>query len=551
MNSNNFRDKPAKSQAVLPVTLPLIWPDPRYHACQARYEQMPPSQRFFAEVDLISGVIVGAADETVRWIEELRSVKAKRRICLVLLLCPAGPTRARHLKEILALSSDHGSKNPCIEVRVLPMENRVTTDCEVTVIPPTVMQAYNSQTERTVISVGSVGDTGHDQMLIGSLNLVFQPDDAMRDAWRRWFEYLFQSSTPLRPETTEIPHLVPAKGDPEAARLWQEFKSTCAVDAADGRSTPKVDLETGEVTQDANGEMVVPWDDGQTALDSLAQVFQQVYANGWLVTVDESTRIKPLTIPVKATLLGLQSELKIGALKQKQSFTLHILDETFDKAIEKYRKVTDLMETLTYPLSQGNRWMPDAAKELLERELEVRNKHAKKTLTNALGGKCIKEFVVSRRSSIQRDLDEMYRQLGQGDKVPDDKFEIVLKDVQMKLTTTLDKRITPRVVYNRIGTPDLRTNAPVENWNQLLQLLLRSARMLRKVLTDSHFSRRFSHLSFSKDEFQYALDVFGDGLVANPSFNRARHDLERIEQIENSDLDAKEKCGRLWELIKQ
>jgi cell division protein FtsI/penicillin-binding protein 2 len=74
----------------------------------------------------------------------------------------------------------------------------------------------------------------------------------------------------------------------------------------------------------------------------------------------------------------LAESSNVGAVKQKQSFTLQVLDDEVNKAIEKCRKVTDLMELLTYQLSQGNRWIPGAAKGLLDRELQSRTSRGRR-----------------------------------------------------------------------------------------------------------------------------------------------------------------------------
>jgi hypothetical protein len=256
-------------------------------------------------------------------------------------------------------------------------------DFELTILPLTVVQAHNTTTGRTVMSIGSIGDAGCDQVLLGSFNVVLHPDDATRAAWRRWFQYVLRSAAPLTEDTLQIPNLVPARGDPEAARLWEAFELACRGDRG---GSVTVDPKTGEVKTDADGQEVVPWDGGKTELNPMARDFQYIYASGWLVTVDEATRIKPLRIPVKATLLGQQAERTVGALTQKQSFTLQVLDDAVDKAIEKCRKVTDVIKLLTYPLSQGNRWLPEAAKNLLEKELESRNQQVQKLLGEALGG---------------------------------------------------------------------------------------------------------------------------------------------------------------------
>jgi hypothetical protein len=86
----------------------------------------------------------------------------------------------------------------------------------------------------------------------------------------------------------------------------------------------------------------------------------------------------------------------------------------------------------------------------------------------------------------------MYRQLGQGDTLPDELLNMVLTEVKTRLTAALDQRITPKAAYNRVGAPDLTVTAPDENWNQPLSLLERSARVLRKSLTDVYFQRRLS-----------------------------------------------------------
>lgn len=532
----------------------FIWPDSRVHAGLAAYAQSPPGRQFFVGADLVSGLVVGVDDEAIAWLDELLSAVPKIHIHLLLVLFPAGPTREAHLRSIAMLQKSLDGINKALRVHVLPMAELYGPDFKRMCLPPTVIQAHNSATGQTIMCIGSVGNAGHDPVSVGSLNFVFHPDDAIRDVWRRWFQYASSSSAPLDDTTIQIPHLVPAKGDPGAALLWETFSKACrALNGAIGTG-PAVDPATGEVLRAENGEMVVAWDAGRTALDPLGQILQRVYASGWLVTVDEATRIKPLTIPVKATLLGQRSERNVGALKQMQSFTLQVLDEDVDKAIEKCRKVTDVMELITYPLSQGNRWLPEGAKGLLERELESKNREGQKILQKALGGepegtRRVNNFITSRAAQIRKDLNEMYVQLGQRGTVPDDKVNAVLDEVELRLAQALNARITPRAAYNRIGAPDLTATAPDENWNQPLSLLMRSARAMRESLTDPYFQRKFSGLSFSEIEFRIGCDVFGDVIVSNPDAARAKDELTLIDSILNEKLSSRDKCRLLWEII--
>lgn len=534
----------------LPTIPPFIWPDARKHEGMRQYAKRPPSRELFADAGLISGLLVGNADEAVSWLAELIRGDLKRRIMLVLVLYPASPTREEHLRAITELVTSRKHPETTLEVRLLPVQafGGDSTERRMT-LPPTVIQGVNEATGQTVMSIGSVGDAGCDEAILGSFNVVFRPDDALRDAWRKWFQYVVCRATPLTDETIKIPQLIPATGDPEADEIWRAYLLACQIEQGEVIGSPTVDPETGEVTKDRDGQQVDAWDAGITALDPLALEFQQVYANGWLVTVDEATRIKPLSVPVKATLLGQQSERNIGAVKQKQSFTLQVLDAEVDKAIEKCRKVTDVMELLTFQLSQGNRWIPDAAKSLLEKELLARNEQGQKALKAALGGD-VKSFIAQRKDAILKDLNEMYQQLGQGRAVPADKLQAILDDIHKRLTTALDARVTPRAVYNRIGPPDLTAKAVAENWNQPLSLLVQAAKLFRESLSDGYFPRRLSGLAFTKDEFEKACDVFGDSILLKSDIGRAKTELQGLTEIAESEATAQARCQAVWAIIK-
>lgn len=533
----------------LPIHPPLIWPDPRYLAGQADYATHPPFEAALSGADLLAGVLVGVADKTIQWLQALAALPGPRRISLVVVVFPAGPTREEHLITLKMLQAQVAGTQLELNVRLLPVARTFGPDYETMVLLPTVLQAHESTTGRTTLCIGSVGDSGRDNVGLSSFNVVFQPDDELRDAWRRWFQYLFTSAAPLTTESVRIPHLAPAQGDPAAAEMWKTFEESCRGPQPGQPAGPEVDPKTGEVTVEADGTKVEPWDCGKTALDSLALKLQQVYAHGWLVTVDETTRIKPLAIPVKATLLGQQSERTLGALTQKQSFSLQVLDEAVGKAVEKCRRVNDVMDLLTYLLSMGSHWLPDGAKALLEKELEARNAKGLDKLKEALGGDNVPQFVQMRKKKIQEDLDAMYQQLDQGKTVPADKMADVFAKVQDRLTTALSARITPRAVYNKIAPPDLTAKAPDESWTQPLSLLLRSARLMRESVSDPYFPRRLSGRSFKEPEFRAAMDIFGDAILKDADPRRAKTELDEIARIENGEGKPKEKCAAVWKII--
>jgi hypothetical protein len=536
-----------------PVPPPFIWPDARSLFRLTASREAPPFCKLISSADLISAVLVGVDDSAIRWIQNLSSSQTPVTLFVVVVLSPAGPTREEHLRALTFLQAGVAKTNTKFEVRILPMDRLYGNDSERFPLPPTAIQAHNRETGEALMCIGSAGDAGHDPIRIGSLNFVFHTDCALRDQWRRWFQFVYECAAPLTEANCCIPHLVPAKGDPEASARWRAYSQSCSQSAGSGREAlPKVDLATGEVIATRDGEPVSAWDEGMTALDPLGQELQAMYAEGWLVTVDETTRIKPLSIPVKATLLGQKSEKTVGSVTQRQSFTLRVFDALTDKAVEKFRKVTDLINLLTLPLSIGNRWLPGAARPFLEKEVEKRNEEGREVLIKALGGRDGKDltaFIESKKASLRKDVNEMYRQFGQSEDVPEDKFAAVMEDVEKRLKEALEGRITPQLIFNRIQAPHLAGKAPDENWSQPLSLVAHSAVTLRKSFSDPFFVRQFTGMAFGEKEFREACNPFGDCVVSSHNQVQLKDELRVIDQIRESRLALKSKCQAIWHLI--
>jgi len=528
---------------------PFLWPEAKCLAGMAVYPEIPPFASFVENAELLSGVLVDAVDGTILWLRGLLLQHPTRRIRLVIVLSEACPTREEHLRAMLMLREAHtSSEGTPLDVRLLAMSRVYGKGCRHSVLPPTILQAHDSKTGETLTCIGSVGDAGHGPVLPGSLNLVFRSDPGLRDSWRKWFQYLYCAASPLNDETCRIPYLVPPEGSQEAAMAWAEFLAACE-QSEGGTTPPTIDPATGEVTTDGDGNPIDPWDNGDTAIEALAGIFHKIYEEGFLVTVDEGTRIKPFKIPVKAALLGQQSQRSVGNLTQRQAFSLSVLDALDEKELEKCRKITDAMELLSLPLSKGNRFIPRKAKEFLELEIEARNTRAKAALKAALGGDNVEAFIGKRLTSIKKDLNQMYKELGQGDEVPGDKLKTVIDDIRTRLTNALNERITPSVVYNRITAPSIGPNDPAENWSQPLSILHHAAALIRKSLTDPFFPRNFSKLSFTEQDCLGANNLFGDHLLKSADRRKAGEEQLQVADVLEADIPPRIKCERLWSLV--
>jgi hypothetical protein len=166
------------------------------------------------------------------------------------------------------------------------------------------------------------------------------------------------------------------------------------------------------------------------------------------------------------------------------------------------------------------------------------------------GGNAVDEYVKNRREKFKYDLDAMYRELRRGDAVPPEKLEEVLAHVEKRLNAALGGRITSRMCYNRLTSENVSNTSPDEHWSQPLSLMLQSARLFRRCLTDAFFPRNFTNRSFDQQDFEKAMNVFGDLILEPGNVNRAKAELAELDEIEESDQTNREKCHAIWQVIK-
>ena len=540
------------SPAQLDLTPPYLWPEPRWHAQQGAYPEHPPFRSILCKAGLVAGVITGLADGALDYLAEIIRQPGKRRVRLVFAVYPAGPTRAEHLVAANLIAAQCAGSESDVQFRVLPVERIFGTDFELPSLPPTLLYAQ-TEGDAPLLCIGSIGDGGCGAPALWSFNAVFQPDDVMRDAWRRWFGFIFETAAPLTPATAQIPHLVPPRGTVEAAELWKEFTARCSDGRAEGAPRqPEVNPATGEVTPMPSAEDMFPkpWDEDANKLDPLACEFARIYGSGKLVTVDESTRLKPLSISVKAAVFGEESEKSVGDVRREQRFVLQILDEATTKEVEKCRKIGDVVRLLSLPLSQGVRWIPDPAIKLLDREIAERNKRGAALLAKAVGGD-VDNFIKQREQGIRNDLNAMYRdELKRGDCVPEDRMQAILEDVRARLLTAVKSSVAPSPVYNPVSAPNLTASTGAEAWAQPLSLALHAARTERESITDPFFPRNFKSLKFTQEEFEIAMNAFGDHLVGKSDSRKASQELTALTEIEAAQIPPLEKCRKVVALIR-
>jgi len=528
-----------------------LWPERRMPTGHAPIQHPPEAIKQLGEGNLISGILVGTGDKAIQWIQELSNQSDRSRSAhLVLVIYPACSTQSEHLMALQLHQASLLQSSHKISIRLLPVESMARENRHIQSIPPSVIHSYDKESGRSRMWVGSVGDLGADPLCAASFNMLFEPDAGLSDSWRNWFQCVQGVSVPLTADTARIPDLAPARGEPAAAELWRAYCKNCIPGPEKAAATITMDPKKGEVIETAEGETPESWDGGALALDETAMFIERLYAGGVLVTVNESTRIKPLSIAVRAKLLGQVAEWAIGAVRQRQSFTLQVLGDDINKALDKARSIAEPIAALSFPLGSKNHWMPEAAKTLLEREVKARSAKGKQLLEEALGAN-VGKYIADRADQMRKDLNAMYSELGRGRSVPPATFESILLDAQARLEAALKVDITPSPAYNRITAPRLEGTDDDASWDQPLSLLSAAACRFRKLLTDPYEPRKFSKMAFTTKDFTSACNMFKDTILTNQDYARAEDELTEIATLLEADSTAKEKCKALREIAQR
>lgn len=542
------------------VKSPHQWPDALY--LEGQKEQVDSSLGDCLEQsDRMLGILVDLTAKGVDLLKKVLSRKEHYTCTFIVALSPACPTRESDLQQLLHLQDEFQDDDRRLHLRLLPLPSGVTHKARHSIMPPSSLLMQNSRTGQSRLWLGSNGDLDEFRPYhTASLNLLLPVSASMLSQWCRHFDYVTVKAAPLKAEGLTIPDLVPAPGEVEAADQWSSYCQSL-YESTEGDRTAKVEIdpETGEVKAETLDGDPVETASGFNSIEHLPKELQEilsVFEHGSLVSVDEATRIKPLTVPVKSFLFDQKSENTIGAVKRKQSFTLELLDEDLAKELERYRKINDTVTLLSFSLGTSMHWIPDAAKPLLERELNVMEAQAKKLLKDTLGGG-IEEWIEKRWTRFARDLRKMYQELHNGEGDPDEnRMQRVRQEVADRLTKAMEGRLVPKITYSAfMPHASLKDEGAVSGLGKVLQLLKSSALRMREPYHNNFFDRNFSKRKLERKEWRAAMDIFKD--TAHERFKQAHYEIPKeekaeIESIFNApELSEKEKLIQLWGIIRR
>lgn len=523
-----------------------IWPDARHLIDNVSYPVLPVFRSAISGAKGLFGVVSGLHNAGIDFLEECVSNEDALALRLIVAVWPACPTIRSDLRRLLALQERFPER----------LQFRVQTSNSVLDHGLTMLCVSGARSKDTYLILGKTTDLGTNLAEIGEGG-VLRADAGTVEAFHRRFLWRWSKSTELSaPAATEIPTLALPEGTVEAARIWSNYQASVAngVEALFDL-VAKVDPETGEVTLvSESGEPVAdPTADlGFAKMDPMAMWIADLYPEGQIVSIDKTSRIPPVDVPVNPSAFGDSADMTRGDVSRKVSMRASVIKEADLKEIEKHRSmVRTILNRLSFSLSDGLRWVPDAVRDLLTTELENADSAGRAALLKAMGGEKsldINAFVESRKPDLAQSLKEMAAALG----TPNADISRVLEDTVSEAKTRLERAkggsLLPTLSWTRISF-SADEDAHASPWGQAATFLLAIVRFPREAMTNGFFMRGLSCNIFDLIEaMNVANDDICKDLRAKNLSTRCRQELDLIQRVADKVSDPKVRC-RLLRLI--
>jgi len=519
---------------------PFVWPEPRARERMGEYLYDPPFGELAYCAAAVFGIVSALTAKGVgvleAWLENNAYLKAR----LIVMLYPTCSTRQPDLSCLLKLAERTADR---LSIHICALEHVTDRGSNaLCFLPPPSSDAVH-------LTIGPSEDLGMDPRQEGHINMVLRADPPLVETFKRHFDWLWANSHELTANRAAlIPHLVLPEGTEEGERLWREYMNSLAASPISEERLPAVahvNPETGDVVlKSVDGkDLTAPTEEvGLKKLDPLAERVARLYERGALVSIDKLSRIPPLDAPLDPSHFGDISELHRGNVTRKVSMRVSVIDEKTLKEIEKRRQgLRTLLSKFTFSLSDNMRWMPAAAQELFDAELQRVNKEGQDLISDLLKGD-VDSFIKAKRDSLVRDINEMYAQLGRTGQVTADVISKVEEDLRQRLGKAQSANFMPKLSYSRLSFA--RTdNANASPWGQAYSLLSDIATFPRKALSDAFFLRG---LKSQRKDLIAAMNVANDALCGKlGTFDAEEHcqaELDLLGRLEKAPVEARVRC---------
>ena len=509
----------------------------------------------------IIGITSSIDDQGVKWLQEIVKPPSNRCVLVVLAVFAGCRTRRNNLESLLDLQND--AELGQIQFRILPMEKDSGA-------PSNCLIASTEKDPTPMFLVGPTPNFGIGNVDRTQVNLCFKAELDWIDQWGQWFDRIWAEAAPLTKSTVEIPALVPATGTSDAATMWQYYCDICrnAVDQYDGnisrRDTESIKIRSGQMENDSEDlsstsqspkgpHLPLTKIADLLKIDPLQNRVTKLFKAGHQVTIAHSGAVRPLVVPISPRLLRQDSQIRIGSVVQRQSFSISAFSDNELKTINAFRRASrTILAKLGLPLAKGVYWLPNPAIELFKQEWRLKNNEAKETLGQIVDGDA-GGFVDGKKNSIWDDLNRVDQRLGGKGRVPDSTLERVLSDLKRRINHAIHGQLAAPVTYNEVRFLAQEESDGQAPWAQAEKLVLALARFPRKVI--AHPKRTFFGLNASDGDILTAMDVENDVILKywqeSPfgSEGRAISEEALLSRISTAEIGSRDRCEATFMLI--
>jgi hypothetical protein len=427
--------------------------------------------------------------------------------------------------------------------------------------PASLLCVVQPNDSRPVFLIGPSSNLGLNQPMTSQVNVAVHGDGELLEQCRNWFNFVWLTTgIPLRQTTARIPMLMPAQGDPHAAVLWKEYYKTCQRELEhpndDHNTCVVVDAKTGETriegSEGGTETAGLPTESlGVPRFDEVCRKITEIVGQGCLATIDKGSRVAPFDCPIRPEWFGLDGSKQYGMITQTTGLRVSVIDDKALKKLNGYRhKTRALLTALSFPWAEGLRWIPNAAKPLLENEIERTNDEGLKLLGTTVGDE-VGKFVDGRKDLIEEAAKAIYEQWHPGRSLPKGVVEKIADESKRRLEGASGGQLLAKICYTAMQIGQVTESRWSTPWSQYLDFLIEVVKFPRKCFTDKFF---LTGLEVEPDDALKAMDVAKDHLVkdhfADKRVDRvACTELELLKDITGSDAEDRVKCSALLLLL--
>lgn len=520
--------------------LPFLWPNSN----QPEDTEEAWLSLAYLSAHVLTGQVCDLTEADVRTWRELVQRNPDATVRLILLLYPACRTRREDLAAFRQLQE---KCNGSIQIRVIVSGLYCGT-------PTTVACCYDDEGRATALAVGPRVSLTDVPPTEGQTNLAFRADPLLAACYQKWFDGRWKAAVPLSHRLIDIPHLVLPQGSPDAAEAWRRYLSVCQreQEMAEMMSPSESTDEADDPTSPTDGKSLSQ-ELGLSQMTELEQQASKLFEKGHLVTIDKTTRLKPLDAPMKPDWFGVKGLHQEGAVSRKVEYRISALDDVTLHTLETKRtKLSPLLAKFSFQLADSARWIPIAAKSLYEKELEHVNVEGTTLLQDTIGKNGVDTFVNSQRERLVNDANRMYGDFHPGGTLAQSVIDSIMDELKDRLRKAVGSKLLPQISYTVVQPTQPSDGEWTSRLGQTYCLLLSIAKYPRNIIQNDRYF--FRGLKVDEEQLLSAMNVCSDYILDHRKersvYKLVEDELALIAYIENSPADNGRKCKALLDLMK-